>query len=78
MFARVSFQPKNTRVFRVVFTQVGVSDFQRLEPALDVKAVFIDQGKAAKKAGTEGRVYLITKVPGSDLSPVSVEDAKLC
>jgi len=27
----------------------------------DCEAVFIDQGKAAKKAGTEGRVYLITK-----------------
>ena len=50
-----------------------------VSPEIDVKAVFIDQGKAAKKAGTEGRVYLITKVPGGiDLSPISVEDAKLC
>ena len=27
----------------------------------DCEAVFIDQGKGARRAGTEGRVYLITK-----------------
>ena len=78
MFACVSFQPKN-RGAQSGFTWVVASDFQRLKPEVAVKAVFIDQGKAAKKAGTEGRVYLITKVPwGIDLSPVSVEDAQLC
>lgn len=78
MFERVSFQPKN-RSSESGFTWVDVSHVQRLKPEVDVKAVFIDQGKAAKKAGTEGRVYLITKVPGGiDLSPISVEDAKLC
>lgn len=78
MFECVSFRPKN-RSSESGFTWVVVSHVQRLKPEVDVKAVFIDQGKAAKKAGTEGRVYLITKVPGGiDLSPVSVEDAKLC
>ena len=27
----------------------------------DCEAIFIDQGKGARRAGTQGRVYLITK-----------------
>ena len=35
----------------------------------DCEAIFIDQGKGAQRAGTEGRVYLITKGDNSNHDP---------